>query len=53
MIDDTNADTLLEMQAKKVMEILSPAQQKCLVRALDEIDLMRWSQLIHRRGEIT
>jgi len=53
MIDDTNADTLLEMQAKKVMEVLSPAQQKCLVRALDEIDLMRWSQLVHRRGEIT
>jgi hypothetical protein len=53
MIDDTNADTLLEMQAKKVMEILSPAQQKCLIGALDEIDLMRWSQLVHRRGEIT
>ena len=53
MIDDTNADTLLEMQAKKVMEVLSPAQQKCLVRALDEIDLIRWSQLAHRRGEIT
>lgn len=53
MIDDTNADALLEMQAKKVMEVLSPAQQKCLVRALDEIDLIRWSQLVHRRGEIT
>ena len=53
MIGDTNADTLLEMQARKAMEVLSPEQQKCLIRALDEIDLMRWSQLVHRRGEIT
>ena len=52
MIGDTN-DTLLEMQARKVMEVLSPEQQKCLIKALDEIDLMRWSQLVHRRGEIT
>ena len=53
MIGDTNVDTLLEMQVRKAMEVLSPEQQKCLVRALDEIDLMRWSQLVHRRGEIT
>jgi hypothetical protein len=52
MIGDTN-DTLLEMQVRKAMEVLSPEQQKCLIKALDEIDLMRWSLLVHRRGGIT